>query len=462
MNDSSLPQSVGEPPPTPWYQGLAAKFIVLVATLTALALGAMAWFSYQSYRTVYFEHLQSKVEQMAKFIASISPDRIFSNDFSTLYTYVKESNSNRDIVYAVVFDNDNQPMTAYLDRNDPVVGAAIAATQSEDVEVIARYIDQTPDIITLTAPIVFNEKPIGRVVIGATSTYADQELRQILIWNGIASTVIIALLSGSIYLWFRLRILRPTRDLTSGAKRVARGELRVAVARSSGDELGQLAASFNEMMRDLDETQIQRTQALDELRALNRTLEMRVEERTRAIEAANRRLQQIALYDALTGLPNRTLLRDRLDQTLASAERAGTQFVLMLLDLDRFKHVNDTHGHHIGDQLLANVSERLSSSLRESDTVARLGGDEFAILLPNTDVKNALLLAAKIIQAFEPVFRVERFDLSVGTSIGIALYPAHGADAETLLKRSDSAMYRAKQSKSGFCMCDEADPGIIA
>ena len=99
-----------------WYQGLAAKFIILVATLTALTLGAFAWFSYQSYRAVYFENLHNKVEQMAKFIASISADRIFSNDYSTLFTYVKELNSNREIVYAVIIDDQLQPMTAYLDR----------------------------------------------------------------------------------------------------------------------------------------------------------------------------------------------------------------------------------------------------------------------------------------------------------------------------------------------------------
>jgi len=363
-------------------------------------------------------------------------------------------NSNRDIVYALVLDNNNQPLTAYLDRNDPVVAEAITRTQTEDVEIVARYIDQLPDVVTVAAPIRFSGKNIGRVVIGATRKYADQELREILLWNGIGSSLIIALLSGGIYIWFRYRVLRPTFDLTSGAKRVAAGDLRTAVPQSSQDELGQLAASFNDMMQDLDKSQVERGQALDELRALNHTLELRVEERTRTIELANRKLQQMALFDALTGLPNRTLLRDRLDQTLVASERAGTQFVLMLMDLNRFKDINDTRGHHAGDQVLANVGERLASSLRESDTVARLGGDEFAILLPNTDVNNAVLAANKVLEAFSHPFRVDESDLWVGASIGIALYPVNGQDAETLLRQSDSSMYRAKQSGLGYCLCE--------
>jgi len=439
---------------THWYQGLAAKFIFLIAALTALTLGVMSWFSFQSYRAVYLGHLETKVDQMAKLVAAISPDRMFSYDFSTLYTYVKELNSNRDIVYALVLDNNNQPLTAYLDRNDPVVAEAITRTQTEDVEIVARYIDQLPDVVTVAAPIRFSGKNIGRVVIGATRKYADQELREILLWNGIGSSLIIALLSGGIYIWFRYRVLRPTFDLTSGAKRVAAGDLRTAVPQSSQDELGQLAASFNDMMQDLDKSQVERGQALDELRALNHTLELRVEERTRTIELANRKLQQMALFDALTGLPNRTLLRDRLDQTLVASERAGTQFVLMLMDLNRFKDINDTRGHHAGDQVLANVGERLASSLRESDTVARLGGDEFAILLPNTDVNNAVLAANKVLEAFSHPFRVDESDLWVGASIGIALYPVNGQDAETLLRQSDSSMYRAKQSGLGYCLCE--------
>ena len=438
-----------------WYQGLAAKFIILVATLTALTLGAFAWFSYQSYRAVYFENLHNKVEQMAKFIASISADRIFSNDYSTLFTYVKELNSNREIVYAVIIDDQLQPMTAYLDRDDLTIKHAMNETRSADISVIARYIDQSEGVVTLKAPIRFNERTIGHVVIGATTTYADQELRQILIWNGIASSVIIALLSGGIYSWFRSRVLHPTRELTSCAQRVARGELRVPVMQSSPDELGQLAASINDMMKDLNKSQIERGQALNELRALNHTLELRVEERTHAIELANQKLLQMALYDALTGLPNRTLLQDRIVQTLTAAERTGAPFILMLMDLDRFKEVNDTHGHHVGDQLLTQVSERLSSSLRESDTVARLGGDEFAILLPQTDLNSAVVIAKKILQAFDTPYRVEDCWLTVGASIGIARYPTDGNDGVTLLRHSDSAMYRAKQDHSGFFVYDE-------
>ena len=161
-------------------------------------------------------------------------------------------------------------------------------------------------------------------------------------------------------------------------------------------------------------------------------------------------LRHQALHDALTGLPNRALLQDRLYQALRTASRLPSRgtpgpLALLLLDLDRFKEVNDTLGHHHGDLLLRHVAERLCATLRDSDTVARLGGDEFAVLLPATDHRGAHAAAEKIAAALALPFDVEDLPLHVGVSIGIALAPAHGEDAETLLRHADVAMYVAKR-----------------
>ena len=161
-------------------------------------------------------------------------------------------------------------------------------------------------------------------------------------------------------------------------------------------------------------------------------------------------LRHQALHDALTGLPNRALLQDRLNQALRTASRLPSRgtpgpLALLLLDLDRFKEVNDTLGHHRGDLLLRHVAERLCATLRDSDTVARLGGDEFAVLLPATDHTGAHAAAEKIAAALALPFDVENLPLHVGVSIGIALAPAHGEDAETLLRHADVAMYIAKR-----------------
>ena len=162
-------------------------------------------------------------------------------------------------------------------------------------------------------------------------------------------------------------------------------------------------------------------------------------------------LRHQATHDALTGLPNRTLLFDALERALDAARPRQELVALMLMDLDRFKEVNDTFGHHFGDSLLKQVAFRVQNQLHDSDVVARLGGDEFAIVLPSTDdVNDAAATARRILNTLEQPFVIEGQVLDVGASIGIALFPEHGTDARTLLRRADVAMYAAKQQQSGF------------
>jgi diguanylate cyclase (GGDEF)-like protein len=155
----------------------------------------------------------------------------------------------------------------------------------------------------------------------------------------------------------------------------------------------------------------------------------------------------MAFKDALTGLPNRRLLEDRLNQSIASAERSAGKVAVLFLDLDHFKAVNDTLGHEAGDQLLKQVSGRLQEAVRKSDTVARLGGDEFILLLQNiTSHQDVDSVADKVIQAISRPFLIAGQQAQVGTSIGIALYPEDCADPESLLASADKALYKAKQS----------------
>jgi len=153
-----------------------------------------------------------------------------------------------------------------------------------------------------------------------------------------------------------------------------------------------------------------------------------------------------AFHDSLTGLPNRVFYDHRLDLTLAHARRAGETFAVMFLDLDRFKTINDTLGHAVGDDLLRLTTQRLTLCLREEDTIARWGGDEFTLLLPNLVApEDAAKVARRIAEALKPVFRLEGHDLHITCSLGIAIYPQDGQDANTLLKHADVALYRAKE-----------------
>lgn len=162
-------------------------------------------------------------------------------------------------------------------------------------------------------------------------------------------------------------------------------------------------------------------------------------------KATEERIRHLALHDPLTGLPNRLDLKGRLEQALAAARRDRHQVAVMFLDLDRFKQINDSLGHKVGDLLLIEVAQRLMASVRDSDIVARLGGDEFVVVLPNVlNRELATRMADKILGALDQPYLLESHQVESSPSIGIALFPADGEDDETLLKRADEAMYRAK------------------
>ena len=178
-----------------------------------------------------------------------------------------------------------------------------------------------------------------------------------------------------------------------------------------------------------------------------------VEERKRLAE----KLRYQAFHDPLTGLPNRALLRERMIQAMATADREKALTGLALIDLDRFKEVNDTLGHYSGDELLVQLGRRLAGELRTGDTVARLGGDEFAVLLPGLDGPGSALAVAKKLQAAcARPFLLDGLTLDVEASIGVALYPEHATDPEELLRHADIAMYAAKQNHAGFLLFDHA------
>ncbi|VAW93994.1 diguanylate cyclase/phosphodiesterase (GGDEF & EAL domains) with PAS/PAC sensor(s) [hydrothermal vent metagenome] len=220
--------------------------------------------------------------------------------------------------------------------------------------------------------------------------------------------------------------LSPLNTLTNHLRRVQKDKslLGTKVVVSGNSEIVELATDFNNMS--------------GELSTLYRTLE------------------NMAFTDALTGMPNRVLFYDRLEQITMSASRYKTQFALMMMDLNRFKNINDTLGHHIGDRLLKTVGERLQTILRESDTVARLGGDEFAALLPAIDHDEGVtIVAEKIVNALNKPIAVEGHNLSIGISIGLVRCPRDGDKTTLLMQHADVAMYHAKRKGLGYVFYDK-------
>ena len=202
----------------------------------------------------------------------------------------------------------------------------------------------------------------------------------------------------------------------------------------------------------------ERKQAQAALARAHENLERQVQDRTRELretvdnlhqeisdrKADQQRIYWLAHYDALTGLPNRTLLSERAQQAIRVAQTGGTPLAVIFLDLDHFKHVNDSLGHRVGDALLVEIAKRLRAVVRDKDTVSRLGGDEFILLLPGANAHGAARVAGKLQEASRQHYQIDHHELTMAPSMGIALFPQDGADFDTLTQSADVAMYHAK------------------
>lgn len=216
----------------------------------------------------------------------------------------------------------------------------------------------------------------------------------------------------------------PINRLAAIARRIRDGDYSEKADIRQQDEIGELASSFNHMRE--------------------------------AISSREEKILRLAYQDTLTGLPNRALFNDRLDLAIKAARREQGPVTILSMDLDRFKHVNDTLGHPVGDRVLQAVGSRLQGLLRESDTIARLGGDEFAVILPGAGTAAARDIAGKILSALNVPVTIDGQLLDVRTSIGIAGYPEHGEDPYTLIRHADVAMYVAKRGHHGSTVFEPA------
>lgn len=219
-------------------------------------------------------------------------------------------------------------------------------------------------------------------------------------------------------------------------------------------ELIKLRADVVKAQQDLDKVQLGFIAACNtHVRDANERLVIAALEADKKAEIAVNDLGELSRSsqrDPLTGTPNRTLMLDRLNKAIANARRRGAHIAMLFLDIDRFKNINDTKGHLVGDEVVKHVAHCLESVVRDADTVSRHGGDEFLILLSDvSQASDAAIIAEKIIAAIaQPIF-IRGHELAISVSLGITIYPDNGEDAEALIKRADEAMYESKRSRLG-------------
>ena len=259
----------------------------------------------------------------------------------------------------------------------------------------------------------------GFVLVQAGSAgYAQLQLAALIATLGL-------LLFGAGSAWTARQLGRPLRQLVLASERLGRGDSALPVLDTGrSDALGELARAFDRMRL--------------------------------SVAARQQQLRQLAFSDRLTGLPNRLQFRDEVAHAIAESERSGQPLGVLMLNLDRFKHVNDVLGYAFGDRLLAHVGLRLQQVVREGDVLARLGGDEFALLMPDADLAQAQAVAQRISSAFELPLSIDDHKVDLSAGLGLAVSPLHATDADTLLSRAEVAMYAAKRRSTGAQVYDPA------
>ena len=418
------------------------KIILGVAAIQAVFLLILILYLLSVLQQSNEDALFNRAKTTVSLFASMTQALVLVTDLATLESSVTELLTNPGITYARVYSK-NQVLAEGGNKK------WLARPFVEDRNLSTSLADGVYDAY---ADIIISGEKYGRVEIGFSTANIEQLMSESR--NAALVRALISLVLMSVFSWLLGHYLtRGLYALQLGSKKISEGDLGYLINVRGKDELSQAALAFNDMsikLKLLDETH-QKKDA--EILKLNFELEQRVIDRTMQLQDMNKQLEHQAMHDALTKLPNRALFHDRLHNTLMSAKRSGELFALVGIDLDLFKEVNDTLGHHAGDLVLQHVALACNKVLRDSDTVARMGGDEFAILLPKvTDMTRALQVAVRVLEAIREPLVIDGNLIEISASLGIAMYPQHGDDELELITHSDAAMYESKRKKLGVVM----------
>lgn len=421
------------------------KLTLLIVTISTVSL-LLASVAFITSDRIHTQQTVSKnLATMAEIIAANSTAALLFGDARAAQETLGFLNAQQHIQAAAIYGMDD---TVFASYRKPGITLTLPESNNQ-VENILFWSNH----VELFTHIYYEGEQIGIVYLRSNM----KAIHDRLVWFlGIVATVMLVSLLVTFVLSTKLQriITDPLLRLSAIARQIrTEKNYSLRVIGENEDELGNLITDFNAM---LDEIQSRD----EELREHRTMLEERVMQRTSELEIANaklatskeqaeavaKRMEYHAHHDALTGLPNRILLNDRITSELAHARRQQSRVALLFLDLDRFKIINDSLGHAIGDQLLRVIARRLGNCIREEDTVARLGGDEFMILLPRiSGSSDAGRIARKVIDCLLDPISCGGHELHITTSVGISIYPNDGTDSETLIKHADISMYRAKE-----------------
>ncbi len=448
----------------PVKMGLLTKLNVLTIGLIFLTAVATTLFYAQQRWRADEQQLQRQGAALAGVMTELAEYALYTSDRASLEHLLDGIGTDPAVSFVAVVDKRLQPLVER--RYGPLVQAGLPPLPA-GIELPARgglvSLAQRPPggkLLEVVAPVTtpgdtrdvengIDASParappavIGYIRLGLSLEAQRRQFREQMV-GAVAVIALLVVVAVIATLLLTRGLVAPMRRLMRAARAVGSGRLDVYVPAGSQDELGLLTHTFNHMTQKLAESQSQ-------VASYQRTLEDKVAQRTRELEIATAQAYKLAQHDILTGLPNRSLLNQRLKQILAQAQRDSTQVACLFLDFDDFKRINDSLGHDAGDQLLQAIAQRLTNAVRESDTVARLGGDEFVVILPGIDPDHGgyevMAVLTRVREAFDAPFRLGDQTPTLTCSIGVAMYPVDAQDAVSLIKQADTAMYAAKDA----------------
>lgn len=420
---------------------LKYRIAVVIFLLEAAMMSIVFYTTVSRSQEINERQLEVNERVILDLIGDLSRFALFTLEYDDLQTYIEKIAEDPHVVKVLI-----------IDRNDRVT----ASSNVSDIGLSTPELNNTSYEYWLLKEVRNASGVLGNVAVNYSNAELIAAKKEVLFLgirvalSGMTIIAIVGVLTG--YL-----LTRKLEVLSNAARRIKEGHLDVQTNLAGRDELALLGQTFDGMVTSFKVTIDKLRSGENELRKARDELETRVDERTLALATANKELERLAMHDPLTNLPNRSLLLLRLQQAIERSQQQLSTFAMLMMDLDRFKEVNDTLGHDVGDELLVKVSARVSKLLRKTDTVARIGGDEFAIILSDVTQEQAASIAEKIGACLSSEFVVANHKFNIGCSIGVAMFPEHGVDSSVLLKCSDLAMYVAKRNHLNHVAYDAAE-----
>ncbi len=439
--------------PSP-YTRLGKQFVLIIAGMILLALFSNAFFQYFKERDRALQHLNQKGQVLGDLLRNISIESLLASNHEHIRELVKQTYTQHDVAYVVFRDQKGRLIAQHFnDRLDYIKQALSKTSQDDNVSPLDKLRGYN-ELMHLDFPVIHDSTHLATIEIGLDEhSLITAPLNNLYIQ--VTSSLMFGLMIGiGIYLGFVKKISNPVEQLRNSVRHISQLKFDTHIDINGNNELSELAKTIDGMRIALKQAEAERIQNLRLMERFNNSLEDRVRERTNELVKLNDQISYQAMHDPLTGLANRSLIIERLNQAIDYAARHNTRLAVFILDLNNFKDINDTLGHPEGDVILKQVADRLPPALRGNDTVGRLGGDEFAVILPDIDQPTAIEIARKIVRQLRPGFDLRSHIVDINASIGIALYPEHGSDHTSLIRHADVAMYEGKHHGQNICLYD--------